>query len=151
MKRFRFSLQSVATLRELRELRARENLAAAIRLCEQAELALADARARRELLEDLVRSGRAFTLRAAEHVAFVCALRAATEEESAAEHAVAQAHARRDQQLSEYYEAARALKVLTNLEIRAREAHRLACDREEQNALDERSTISAAVARRYLS
>jgi flagellar export protein FliJ len=151
MKRFRFSLQSVATLRELRELRARENLAAAIRLCEQAEIALADTRARRELLEDLVRSGRAFTLRAAEHVTFLCALRAAADEESLAERGVQQAHATRDQRLSEYYEAARALKVMSNLETRAREVHRIACDREEQTALDERAGISAAASRRYLS
>jgi flagellar export protein FliJ len=151
MKRFRFALQSVATLRELRELRARENLAAAIRLCERTEIALADARARRELLEDLVRSGRAFTLRAAEHVAFLCALRSAADEESAAVREVDKAHAARDQKLSEYYDAARALKVLSNLETRARSAHRLACDREEQTALDERSSIAAARRHSYLS
>jgi flagellar export protein FliJ len=151
MKRFRFALQSVATLRELRELRARENLAATIRLCERAEIALADARARRELLEDLVRSGRAFTLRAAEHVAFLCALHSASEEESAAGREVDQAHAARDQRLSEYYEAARALKVLNNLETHAKAAHRLACEREEQTALDERSSIAAARGHKYLS
>ena len=151
MKRFRFALQSVATLRELRELRARENLAAAIRLCEQAEIALADASTRRELLEDLVRSGRAFTLRASEHVSFICALHAATEDESAARLGVDQAHAGRDQRLSEYYAAARALKVLSNLETRARSTHRLACDREEQTALDERANIFVAAGRRHLS
>jgi flagellar export protein FliJ len=151
MKRFCFSLQSVATIREMRELRARENLAAAIRLCEQAEMALADARARRELLEDLVRSGRAFTLRASEHVSFLCALGAATEAESAADRGVVRAHATRDQRLSEYYEAAQNMKVIGNLETRAREVHRVACDKEEQTALDERASISAAVGRRYLS
>jgi flagellar export protein FliJ len=150
MKRFHFSLQSVATIREMRELRARQNLAAAIRICEQTEIALADAGARRELLEDLVRSGRAFTLRAAEHVAFLCALHAAADEESAARRATDEAHAARDQRLSEYYEAARALKVLSNLETRARAAHRFACDREEQTSLDERSGIAAA-GRRHLS
>jgi flagellar export protein FliJ len=151
MKRFRFALQSVATLRELRELRARENLAAAIRLCERTEIALADARVRRELLEDLVRSGRAFTLRASEHVTFLCALRSAADEESAAVREVDQAHAARDQKLSEYYDAARALKVLNNLETRARAAHRVACDREEQTTLDERASIAAARGNRYLS
>jgi hypothetical protein len=64
---------------------------------------------------------------------------------------VDQAHAARDRRLSEYYDAARALKVLTNLEIRARAAHRLAADREEQTALDERATIAGAHVRRYLS
>jgi len=151
MKRFRFALQSVATLRESRELRARESLAAAIRLCEHAEIALADARARRELLEDLVRSGRAFTLRAADHVTFLCALRAAANDESAAQREVEQAHAARDQRLSEYYEAARAVKVLSNLETRARAAHRLATEREEQTALDERASIAAARGDRFLS
>jgi flagellar export protein FliJ len=151
MKRFHFSLQSVATLRELRELRARENLAAAIRVCERTEIALADARARRDLLEDLVRSGRAFTLRAAEHVSFLGALRSATNEESAAKRAVDEAHAIRDRKLSEYYDAARALKVLSNLEVRARAAHRVAAEREEQNALDERASIAGANGRRYLS
>ncbi len=151
MKRFHFALQSVATLRELRELRARESLAAAIRVCEQAELAMADARARRELLEDLVRSGRAFTQRAAEHVAFVRALRLATADELAARRDVDQAHTVRDRRLSEYYEASRAVKVMDNLEIRARTAHRLATEREEQIALDERSSVAAARAHRFLS
>jgi len=151
MKRFRFALQSVATLRELRELRARENLAAAIRLCENAELAMADAQARRELLEDLVRSGRAFTLRAAEHVTFLRALRSATADELAAKNEVDQAHAARDRRLSEYYEAARAVKVLGNLEARARSAHRLAVEHEEQTALDERSSVAAARSHRFLS
>ena len=151
MKRFSFALQSVATLRELRELRARENLATAIRVCERAEMALADARARRELLEDLVRSGRAFTLRAAEHVTFLCALHSAAKEESAAVQEVDQAHTARDQRLSDYYDAARALKVMSNLENRARAAHRLAGEREEQTALDERSSVAAARAHRFLS
>ena len=151
MKRFRFSLQSVATLRELRELRARESLATAIRACEQAELALADADARRELLENLVRSGRAFTLRASEHVAFVTALQQAAGEEAAAERGVAQAHALRESALSEYYEAARGVKVLANLEFRARAAHRLAVEHDDQTALDERASVAAARAHRYLS
>ena len=151
MKRFRFALQSVATLRELRELRSRENLATALRACERAEMALADARARRQLLEDLVRSGRAFTLRASEHVAFLCALHSATEEESAAVSEVDQVHVVRDRRLSEYHEAARAVKVLGNLEIRARAAHRLAGEHEEQNALDERASVAAARGHRFLS
>jgi flagellar export protein FliJ len=151
MKRFSFALQSVATLRELRELRAREGLAAAIRVCERTEMALADVRARRELLEDLVRSGRAFTLRAAEHVAFLCALHSAATDESTAVREVDQARTVRDQRLSDYYEAARALKVMSNLESRARAAHRLTGEREEQNALDERSSVAAARAHRFLS
>jgi flagellar export protein FliJ len=151
MKRFRFALQSVATLRELRELRARESLAAAIRVCEQAELALADARGRRELIEDLVRSGRAFTQRAAEHVAFLRALRLAAADEMTARRNVEQAHSVRDQRLAEYYEASRAVKVMDNLETRARAAHRLATEHEEQTVLDERSSVAAARAHRFLS
>jgi len=151
MKRFRFQLQSVATLRALREFRARESLALAIRVCEQAELALAEARGRRELLEELIRSGRAFTLRAAEHVTFLAALRQAAGDEAAAAQAVAQAHAVRDTRLNEYYEAARNVKVLANLESRARLAHRIAVDRAEQAALDERASVAAARAHRNLS
>jgi flagellar export protein FliJ len=151
MKRFRFSLQSVATLRALRELRARENLAAAIRTCEQTELALSDARARRELLEELVRSGRAFTLHAAEHVAFLSALQLAAGDEATAGQAVVQAHAVRDTRLNEYYEAARNVKVLANLESRARLEHRVAVEHAEQTAMDERSSVAAARAHRYLS
>lgn len=151
MKRFRFSLQSVATLRALRELRARESLAAAIRVCEQAELALADTRSRRDLLEGLVRSRRASTLPAAEHVASVTALKLAAAAEAAAERAVAQAHALRESRLTEYYEAARGVKVLSNLEVRARAAHRLAVEHAEQTALDERASVAAARSHRYLS
>jgi len=152
MKRFRFSLQSVSTLRSLRELQARESLAAAIRVCEQTELALAEVRARRDLLEDLVRSGRAFTLRAAEHVAFLESLGSVRSDETAALKAVADARIVRDRRLDEYYAAARAMKVIDKLEVRARAAHRIAADREAQIALDERAGSAAARAsHRYLS
>jgi flagellar export protein FliJ len=151
MKRFRFNLQSVAVLRALRELRARENLAAAIRACAQTEITCAEARARRDLLEEMLRSGRAFTLRAAEHVAFLTALRRACDDEAAAERAVAEAHAVRGRRLVEYHDAARAVQVLVNLETRGRAAHRRAVEKEEQAALDEKSSGAAARAARCLS
>lgn len=112
---FHFTPRSVVTFQESRRLRAQEKLAAAIRVCEQAEMALADAKARRDLLVDFAQSGRAFTLRAAQHMAFRCALSFAVEDESAAEHQVEQAHAIRDRWLSECFHAARSLKLLKNL------------------------------------
>jgi len=115
MKCFHFTLRSVVTFQEFRQLRARENLVAAIRVSEQAEIALADAHARHDSLMDLARSGRAFALRAAEHVAFVNALRSATEDESVAEREVDRAHAARDRCLSEYFQAGRALRFLSTL------------------------------------
>ncbi|MDD2763102.1 MAG: flagellar FliJ family protein [Opitutaceae bacterium] len=151
MRRFRFHLESVATLRAMRELRAREHLAAAIRACEQAEADLAEASGRRILLEHLLRTGRAFTLRAAEHVAFLAALRRACDDETAAQRRVAEARAGRDRRLTEYHEAVRDVKVLGNLRTRARAAHRLALERESQTALDERASIAAARAARLLS
>ncbi len=143
MRRFHFKLQSVAVLRSLRELRARENLARSIRTVEQALVALAEARARRDLLEDMLRSERAFALRAAEHAAFLAALHDAGTAVAAAHKAMADAVALRDRHLDEYYAAARAVKVMDNLESRARAAHRHAGEREEQILLDERSAGGA--------
>ena len=144
MRRFHFKLQSVAVLRSLRELRAREALARAIRAVEQSLVTLAEARARRDLLEDMLRSERAFALRAADHVAFLAALRGAGAAVATAHQAMADAVALRDRHLDEYYAAARAVKVMDNLESRARAAHHRAGEREEQVLLDERSAAAGA-------
>lgn len=150
MKRFRFSLQSVATLRSLKELRAKEHLAAAIRALEQATLTRAKARAERAELERIMRDGRAATTTAVRHVASLDALAHACLAETAAEKALATAAAHRDDRVAEYHEAARALKAVTNLEARARDNHRRAREREEQNALDERAGLAAARAFHHL-
>jgi len=146
MKRFRFSLQSVATLRALKELRARENLAASIRAVEQALLAHAKAHTQREDLEGMLRAGRSTLIRAGEQVAFLGALAAANLAEAASRQALAEAGTQRDHRVTEYHEAARDLKSLAKLETRAREKHRLAREREEQNALDERAGLASRAA-----
>ncbi len=137
MKRFRFSLQSVATVRSLKELRARENLAASLRAIEHALLAHAKARENREELEHMLRAGTSSRVRAGEQVAFLGALGVAGLAEAAARQTLATAAAERDRRVTEYHEAARDVKAMDKLEARARQRHRLAAERAEQNALDE--------------
>ena len=146
MKNFRFSLQSVATLRSLKELRARENLAASIRAIEQAFLAHAQAWTHQEELEQMLRAGSSSRIRAGEQVAFLGALGVANLAETAARQALTDAGTRRDRRVTEYHEAARDLKAMAKLETKARNKHRLAVDREAQNALDERAGAAARVA-----
>ncbi len=137
MKRFRFSLQSVATVRSLKELRARENLAASLRAIERAFLAHAKARSQREELEQMLRAGSSSRMRAGEQVAFLGALGVAGLAEAEARQAHAEASAERDRRVAEYHEAARDLKAMEKLEAKARQRYRLAGERAEQNALDE--------------
>ncbi|MGB8297926.1 MAG: hypothetical protein WCG85_21090 [Polyangia bacterium] len=151
MKRPAFSLRSVVTFHELCRLRARGHLAAAIQTCEKAEMALADARARQDLLVDLARSDRVFTLCASEHAAFLNALRSAAEDESAAGHAVDQAHAARDRWLSEYFDALRALRFLDKLGPCFWAAHRLVGGWDKQTPHNERAPAGAARCARFLS
>ena len=95
MKKFRFTLRSVETVRGLRELRAREAFTAAVRAVRAADAAKVAAREQRERFE------------------------------------VRLVAARRD------------LRVIENLKAKARETHRLECEREEQSAMDDRTNAMA--------
>src|SRR5690606_6910476 len=91
--RFKFTLQSVVTVRTWREQEAREAFARALHLLKQAEGDLQSCRQRVAELEVLLRHGQTATFRPAEHAAAVLAYQRErlAAEQSAQRHGAAQA------------------------------------------------------------
>lgn len=137
MKRFRFPMKSVATVRELNELRAREAFAQAIAVLTKAEDFLADVRRRMEELREIVVAGRLQSFRPRDHVSFLEAYHSEHRNEIEARHAVVAAMNVLEQKRQDWLEARRALKLIRNLETRARTVHRAAGEYESQRELDE--------------
>ncbi|MBI3887288.1 MAG: flagellar FliJ family protein [Opitutae bacterium] len=147
MKRFRFPMKSVATVRELAELRARESFAQAIAVVTKAEELLAEVRRRMEELREIVVAGRLQSFRPRDHVAFLEAYHAEHRHEIEARHAVVAATNVLEQRRQDWLEARRALKLIRNLEARARTVHRSAAEHESQRELDELAGRSRALVR----
>jgi len=143
MKRFRFRLEAVRTLREVAERGQREAFGVAQQRLAAAELAAqAAATARRELFERVAgtRTGVFFP---SEQTAGLEALRRAEKRETDAARVVKEAAEARDQARERWLEARRALQVMERLEEKARAEHREAADKAEQTVLDELASISA--------
>ena len=144
MKRFRFRLEAVRTLREVAERGQREAFGAAQQRYATAEAAVqAAATARRELL-DHVAGTRSGVFRPSEQTAGLEALRQAAHREAAAEKDRQEAATARDQARETWLEARRALQIIERLEEKARAEHREAADKAEQSLLDELASIGAA-------
>lgn len=144
MKKFRFPLRSVATVRSLRELRAREQFSVAVHAFMVAEENLQALRDRLAALEDVLRNGRAQTFRAGDEVTFLEAYKteiiAATKGAAEVEKARANMEAARQAWLV----SRRDLKVVESLEQKARATHRRETEREDQAALDDRTSALSA-------
>jgi flagellar export protein FliJ len=144
MKRFRFPLQSVSTVRAWREQEAREQFAAAMHQLVAAEEALQQAHRRVEEVETLLRNGRLTAFRPAEQAGFLAAYH---EELALAERA---AQTRQDARAAtdrarEHWQTRRGeLRAVNQLEHRARLVHRLDEERAEQGSLDEIASIRAS-------
>lgn len=145
MKRFRFPMKSVATVRELGELRAREAFAQAIGALAKAEDALAEVRRRLEELREIVVAGRVEAFRPRDHVAFLEAYHSEHRNEIEARHGVVAAMNVVEKRRLDWLEARRALKLIQNFETRARTAHRAESERETQKELDELAGRSRAL------
>lgn len=137
MKRFRFSLRPVAVLRAHRESRAKEIFAAAVRALTKTEEELAATRQRIAQFEAALFAGRRECFSAAQEANTLTAYRRERVVETQAERAVAAARAAMQQRRVEYLEDHRKLEVVHRLEAKARAAHQLAVNREEQAAFDE--------------
>jgi flagellar FliJ protein len=137
MRRFRFSLQAPATVRELAETRARDACAAAER--ERARIAdeLAEASRRLAALREAVASSRTGSFFPREQVAFLEAWRFEGLREQAAQKALHVADQAVARQREAWLAARRNLKVIQRLEQRARDRHRAAAEHEAQRALDD--------------
>jgi len=137
MKRFRFPLRPLAMLREHREVRARELFALAVRAYVQSEAALAAVRARVTRFEAALFAGREGRFQAAEAAQAFAAYRRECDVEVTAERTTHAARAEMDQRRAAYLAAHRELEIVKRLEDKARNAHRLAANREEQAELDD--------------
>ena len=137
MKRFRFSLRSVAVLRAHRELRAREAFSAAVNAFVAAEQTLATVRARVAAFEAALATGRSTKFSAAEEARALTVYREECAAERQTEEAVVAARNTMGQRRAEYLEAHRGLEVVKRLEEKARLLHRVAQNREEQAEFDD--------------
>lgn len=137
MKRFHFSLLPVARLRAHYESRAREAFAAAVGVCAESEQKLARASARVVALETAVIAGREKLFSAAGEAQNLGAYRDELGVEAQAAKAKMAAQAAMEQRRQEYIDAHRRAEAMRRLEEKARAAHQLDLNREEQAEFDD--------------
>ncbi len=144
MKRFRFRLESVRTLRELAERKAREQFGLAQQKVTEAAESLHLAKVRRSELISSLAGTRTGRFRPADQVGGMAALRVAEKQEIEAERVLAETEKNRDRVREDWLLARRGLQIIQKLEERARFAHRDAADKAEQSLLDELGSMAAA-------
>lgn len=144
MKRYRFPLKSVATVRSLAELRARERFSTALRECNEREQHLEMIRAVLADFEAKLRSGRSGTFRPSEQATALAAFHAETARAAKAEVDLAAARKALEAARQVWLESRRDQRVVEKLEERYRRAYRAEVAREDQLALDERTNAMSA-------
>lgn len=144
MKKFRFPLKSVATVRSLRELRAREQFSLAVHAYVTADEKLQLLRERLTALEELMRTGRTQTFRAGDQASFLQAYKAETTAVAKAEEEVEKARNAMEAARQAWLGSRRDLKVVNNLEVKARAAYQREVERGDQAALDDRTNALSA-------
>jgi flagellar FliJ protein len=140
MKKYRFPLRSVQTVREIREMNAREAFSAAMHGVSLAEGALNDVRLRISNLEQSMRSGRGALVRAAEQVAYIHEYEVQRENEKKALVELNKATELLNKRREAWILARRDVRVLENLETKSRQEYRREFEREEQSQLDDRTS-----------
>jgi flagellar FliJ protein len=144
MKRFRFRLESVRSLREVAERKAREGFGQAQQQVMLGEQAVQAAELRRNDLTSALNGARAGSFRPSEQVAGMAALVQAGREVAEAQRRLGELEVARDRAREGWLAARRALQVMQKLEERARLAHRDANDKAEQTLLDEIASMTLA-------
>lgn len=149
MKRFRFPLRPVAVLRAHREMRAREAFGASVHAYVRSEEELAATRRRVAQFEAALFAGRRERFSAAEEAHTLAGYRRECAAEVEAERATNAARDEMQKRRVEYLEAHRKLEVVHRLEAKAKTAHQVAINREEQAEYDD--FAGRQVSRRKLS
>ena len=144
MKKFRFPLRSVATVRSLAELKAREGFAKAVRIFMESDERLQQARAQLRAYEEILRTARGKTFRAADEASFLAGFNDETVRATKLEADVATARSAMEVARQAWLESRRDVKVIENLESKARLEHRQEVERENQAAMDDRASALAA-------
>ncbi len=137
MKRFRFPLRPVATLRAHQELRAKEAFAASVHVYVQSEAELAAARTRVARCETELYESRREHFDASTAAEAFASYRRECAAEATAERSMIEKRAEMNERRAGYLEAHRKLEVVNRLEQKARATHRLDTLREEQIELDD--------------
>jgi flagellar export protein FliJ len=144
MRKFRFPLRSVETVRAMLELRAREAFTEALHAFHAAEDRLRQAREQRRKLEGILVASRGATLRPADQVSYLNAYHAELARERQAAQESETAKAELDKRREVWTAARRDLRVIENLEVKAREVYRRELEYEEQKILDDRTNATAS-------
>jgi len=139
MKKFRFTLRSVQTVRNIRELRARELFSLSIAELARAVEEVRQADYRLNSLQQVLLGERGPLFRPAEQVAYLQAVDVAKRELDEARTAVTKATLRRDECREAWIATRMDVRIIENLEKKARQQHLHDYEREEQSALDDRS------------
>jgi flagellar export protein FliJ len=143
MKKFRFPLRSVATVRNLMELRAREQFSRCVQACVAAENSLVAQRERVTELESILRSGRLQRFRPADQATFMAAFK---DESALVTRLTAELNsARREMESARqaWLDSRRDVRIIESLEQKARAAHQRELERENQAAMDDRASAMA--------
>lgn len=144
MKKFRFPLRPVAVLRAHQELRAKEAFAASVHACTRAEQELATTRTRLKQFEAALTQGRADTFSPTDEAQSLAAYRHECGVEAETEKALRKAQEIVQQKRNEYVEAHRRVEIVSRIEVKARTAHRLEVQREEQAEFDDFASRSVS-------
>jgi len=139
MKKFRFPLRSVATLRRMRESERREIFAAAVRDYVAAEEALSLVNARIAELEEIIVRERTGCFRAADQIAFMQSLVTERTRRAEAVARVVEAKSVMETERQAWLASRRDVRLVEVLESKSRVVHRQSCEREEQALLDDRT------------
>jgi flagellar FliJ protein len=144
MKKFHFPLRSVETVRSIRELRAREQFSLTVHAFVTAEEHLQMLQARLAELEGILRSGRTRTFRAGDEASFLEAYKAETIAAAKASAELEKARAAMEAARQAWLGARRNLRVVESLEQKAKAIYRHESEREDQAALDDRTSALSA-------
>ncbi len=138
MKKFRFTLQPVATLRNLQEMRASEAFSGANRKVAECGEALADQQLRvAQFVESLIVC-RATGLSGSMQASFMGAYRSELDQERLANEALVKAQREQEAARQRWIEAHLQVKLVDKLRSRARERFQTELVRFEQRQLDDR-------------
>jgi flagellar FliJ protein len=142
MKRFKFPLQPVAVLRAHKRLKAQQGLAAAAAEVAKNEAQVAAAHARTVELEQMIAAGRSGPFRPDLQVSFLQSYGRERTAEAAAGKILDAARIEMAKRRQALLEAQRQVKVVSQLEVKARANYRAETLRAEQTEIDERASAA---------
>jgi flagellar export protein FliJ len=144
MKKFAFPLRSIATVRNLREMQARDAFSKSVHVYVATEQRVQAQRRRIAELEEILRSGRLERFCPADQASFMAAFQDETRTLTGFETEMANAKAAMEKAREGWMNARKEVRVIENLETKARRTWQRDVERETQNAMDDRACAAAA-------